>query len=154
MHKTRIVLLALLGALTSCCGGSDAGGTNPSGASSTGGGILGTWRATRAEYTSATNSALRVDIVGQGSSLTLALEATSFVLTITDPGEAPNVTNGSWRSSSDTITLTPANMPFSWQFDMNLGGNTLTLTGGSVEFDFNADGAYEQARLNLTLVRQ
>jgi hypothetical protein len=95
-----------------------------------------------------------VDTVAQGSSLTLALEVSSFVLTITDPGEAPNVTNGTWRSSSDTLTLTPAGMPFSWQFDMNLNGNTLTLTGAGVEFDFNADGVFEQARLNLTLVRQ
>jgi hypothetical protein len=45
-------------------------------------------------------------------------------------------------------------MPFSWQLDMNRSGNTLTLTGGAVEFDFNADSALEQARLNLTLVRQ
>ena len=45
------------------------------------------------------------------------------------------------------MTLTPAGMPFSWVFDMELNGNTLTLTGGSVEFDFNADGAFEQARL-------
>jgi hypothetical protein len=155
MRISRIALLAVVGALVGC-GGGDGGGSggNPAGASATGGGLTGTWRATRAEYVSASNSSLRVDTVAQGSSLTLALEASSFVLTISDPGEAAGVTNGTWRSSSDTLTLSPAGMPFSWQFDMNLSGNTLTLTGGAVEFDFNADGAFEQARLNLTLVRQ
>ena len=155
MRISRIVVLAAVGALIGCGGGGDNdGGGNPGSASSTGGGLVGTWRATRAEYVSATNSALKVEIVAQGSNLTLALEASTFVLTITDPGEAPNVTNGTWRSSSDTMTLTPAGMPFSWQFDMNLSGNTLTLTGAAVEFDFNADGALEQAGLSLTLVRQ
>lgn len=153
MRIPPIAALAVLGALVGC-GGGDGGGSNPASASATGGGLTGTWRATRAEYVSASNSSLRVDIVTQGSNLILALEASSFVLTITDPGEAPNVTNGTWRSSSDTLTLSPAGMPFSWQFDMNLSGNTLTLTGGAVEFDFNADGAFEQARLNLTLARQ
>ena len=99
-------------------------------------------------------SSLRVDVVAQGTKLVLALTAGSFALTITDPGESPQVTNGSWTSSRDTMTLTPSGMPFSWVFDMNLSGNTLTLTGGSVEFDFNADGALEQAKLNLTLARQ
>jgi hypothetical protein len=153
MRISAVTAFAIVGALTGC-GGGDGGGSSPAGASATGGGLTGTWRATRAEYTSASNSNLRVDTVAQGSSLTLALEVSSFVLTITDPGEAPNVTNGTWRSSSDTLTLTPAGMPFSWQFDMNLNGNTLTLTGAGVEFDFNADGVFEQARLNLTLVRQ
>ena len=87
-------------------------------------------------------------MVAQGTSLTLVLDSSSFVLTITDPGHTPRVTTGSWTSSRDTMTLTPSGVSFSWVFDMNLSGSTLTLTGGSVEFDFNADGSYEQAQLD------
>lgn len=148
MQTSRILVLAVAAALAGC-GGSD----NPSGSSSTDGGLLATWHATRAQYTSVANPGLSVDTVAQGSSLTLTLDATTFVLTITDPGEAPQVTNGTWTSTRDTITLTPAGMSFSWQFDMSLNGNTLTMTGGSVEFDFNADDSFEQARLDLTLSR-
>jgi len=154
MHTFRIALVAVAGALVACGGGSDGAGSSPTGSSATGGGLVGTWRATRAEYASATNSSLRVEVVAQGTSLTLVLDSGSFVLTITDPGHTPRVTTGSWTSSRDTMTLAPSGVSFSWVFDMNLSGSTLTLTGGSVEFDFNADGSYEQAKLNLTLVRQ
>jgi len=155
MRIFRIALVAVAGALVACGGGgSDGAGGSPTGSSAAGGGLSGTWRATRAEYASAMNSSLRVEVVAQGTSLTLVLDAASFVLTITDPGHTPRVTTGSWTSSRDTMTLKPSGVSFSWVFDMNLNGNTLTLTGGSVEFDFNADGSYEQAKLNLTLVRQ
>ena len=86
MRISPIAVLAIVGALIGCGGGGDGGGGSPAGASATGGGLIGTWRATRAEYVSASNSSLRVDTVAQGSSLTLALEASSFALTITRPG--------------------------------------------------------------------
>jgi hypothetical protein len=150
----HVAAVAMASAFAACGGGSNGGSSSPTSPGASGGGLAGTWRATRAEYVSATNSSLRVDVVAQGTTVNLALTTNTFTLTITDPGQSPKVTNGGWTSSRDTMTLTPAGMPFSWVFDMELNGNTLTLTGGSVEFDFNADGAFEQARLNLTLARQ
>ena len=40
------------------------------------------------------------------------------------------------------------------QFDLTLSTNTLTLTGGHCDFDFNGDDQGEEARLNLVLARQ
>lgn len=117
-------------------------------------GLEGTWRATSAEYVSPTNAGMRIEIVSQGSNVTLVLTGTNFTLTVPDPRVPSRVTNGSWISTSDTMTLTPAGVPFSWVFDKNLNGNNLTLAGGRVEFDFDANGSFEQAVLNLALVRQ
>ncbi len=101
-----------------------------------------------------TTSSKRVDVVASGTTVTLALTGSSFVFTMTDPGQTPNATNGTWTSSKDTMALTPAGMSWSWQFDMNQNGNNLTLNGASVEFDFAANGYREQAKLYMTLVRQ
>ncbi len=154
VFATLVVAIVAVG-----CGGSDSSGgsssspTGPSGSSAPQG-LEGTWKATKAEFVSVATSSKRVDVVAHGTTVTLALTGANFVLTMTDPGQAPNVTNGTWTSSSDTMALRPAGMTWSWQFDMALSGNSLTLNGASVEFDFAANGAYEQARLYMTLARQ
>jgi hypothetical protein len=156
----RAVFATLVVAIIAAgCGGSESSGgssstpTSPSG-SSTPQGLEGTWKATKAEFVSASSSSKRVDVVAQGTTVTLALTGSNFVLTMTDPGKAPNVTNGTWTSSSDTMSLRPAGVTWSWQFDMAQSGNTLTLNGANVEFDFAANGVYEQAKLYMTLARQ
>jgi len=93
-------------------------------------------------------------VVAQGTLVTLALTGSNFVFTIADPGKPPNVTNGTWTSSRDTMALKPNGVTWSWQFDMTQSGNNLTLNGASVEFDFAANGVFEQAKLYMTLVRQ
>jgi hypothetical protein len=116
--------------------------------------LIGTWRATKAEFVSVANSNTKVDIIAQGSTLTLVLSSNAFVLTITDPGQNPEVSNGAWSSSIDVLTLVPSS---GWQgesqFDMSLSGNQLTLTGGHMPFEFTP-GNPEEAILNLILVRQ
>jgi hypothetical protein len=117
--------------------------------------LAGTWRATRAEFVSRASSSLRVDVVSQGTTMVLTLASNNaYTLTITDPGHSPQATTGTWSSSTDVLTLRPTGMPFSIEFDMTMSGSTLTLTGGSVEFDFNADGVNEEATLNATFARQ
>jgi hypothetical protein len=114
-------------------------------------GLIGTWRATQAEFVSAANSNTRVDIIAQGSTLTLLLETTNFTLTIDDPGADPNVTTGTWSASKDVLTLTPSGASGNTQFDMTQSGNNLTLRGGHVQFAF--DDTSEEAILNMVLVR-
>jgi hypothetical protein len=115
--------------------------------------LIGTWQATKAEYVSVANSNTKVDIVAQGSTLTLLLSASTYVLTITDPGQNPEVINGSWSKSIDTLTLTPSGGSSDSVFDMSLSSDTLTLTGGGAWFDFTP-GNFEDATLNLILERQ
>ena len=137
--------------------GSSSGGssspTSPSGATSPQG-LEGTWKATKAEFVSAANASKRADVVTQGTIVTLAITGSSFVLTMADPGKPPTVTNGTWTSTRDTMSLKPNGVTWSWQFDMSQSGNNLTLNGASVEFDFAANGVFEQAKLYMTLVRQ
>jgi hypothetical protein len=116
--------------------------------------FIGTWNATKAEFVSIANSSMKVDIIAGGSNLVLVFSSNTFTLTITDPGQNPNVATGTWSSSIDTLT-------FNWttgysgesQFDFSLNGNNLTLTGGHVPFYFTP-GNPEEAILNLILVRQ
>jgi hypothetical protein len=116
--------------------------------------IKGTWDATKAEYVSVANSSTKVDIIVQGSTVVLVFNSSTFSLTITDPGEAPWVANGTWSASIDTMTLTwTSGFSGESQFDFVLDGDELTLTGGHVPFEFTA-GSPEEAILNLILVKQ
>jgi hypothetical protein len=137
-------------------GGSSGGSSSPAApsGSSTPQGLDGTWKATKAEFVSVANSSRKVDVVSQGTVVTLVFSGSNFVFTIADPGQSPNVTNGTWTSTRDTMSLKPNGVTWSWQFDMAQNGNSLSLSGASVEFDFAANGVMEQARLSMTLVRQ
>ncbi len=146
-------MFLVLGTLTGC-DKSPTSPTNGSGPSPGPQGLEGTWRATTAEYVSATNPNLRAELISQGRIVTLVLTGTNFTFTVPDPRVPLAVTNGSWTSSLDTITLSPAGVPFSNVFDFTLNGNGLRLTGGRVEFDFDANGSFEQAVLNMSLTRQ
>lgn len=117
--------------------------------------LIGTWQATKAEYVSVADSNIKVDIIAEGSTLSLVLSSGTFVLTITDPGPGtdPVVANGTWSKSIDTLTLVPATGWFGEsQFDMSLSGVTLMLTGGHIPFSFTP-GNPEEAILNLILVK-
>jgi hypothetical protein len=116
--------------------------------------FIGTWHATKAEFVSAADPNTKVDIVAGGSTVTLVLDNTSAVLTITDPGEDPVVYSATWSASSDILTLTwTSGLNGEAQFDYALNGDNLTMEGGHVPFDFT-EGDLEEAILNLILVRQ
>jgi hypothetical protein len=127
---------------------------SPTGPGSTPQGLVGTWNATRAEFVSQANSSLRTDVVAQRTTVVLVLNAGTYTFTMTDPGQAPNATNGTWSASTDVLTLKQTGRSGDTQFDMTQSGNNLTLNGGHVQFDFGADGSVEEALLNMTLVRQ
>jgi hypothetical protein len=137
---------------SSSSSGDSSSPSSPSGSSSSG--LEGSWKATSAVFVSTANSSKRTDVVAQGAVVTLALTGSTFALTFTYPDKAPNVTNGTWTSSKDTMSLKPTGMSWAWQFDMNQSGNTLSLSGASFEFDFSGTGVAEQAKLSMTLARQ
>ncbi len=116
--------------------------------------LTGTWNATIAEYVSVANTSIKTDIITSGSTLVLILNTSTYTMTITDPGESPEIINGSWTHSIDTLTLTPSGGTSNMVFDLNLiDDNTMGLTGGGAWFDFTA-GNFEDATLNLRLSRQ
>lgn len=117
-------------------------------------GFLGTWNATKAEYTSVANSSTKVDIVAGGSTVVLVLNASTFTLTITDPGESPVAAGGTWSASVDVLTLTwTSGSSGESQFEYTLSGDSLTLNDGHMMHDFTP-GSPEEAILDLILHRQ
>jgi hypothetical protein len=116
--------------------------------------FLGTWNATKAEFTSIANSGTHVDIVAGGSTVVLLLNATTFTLTTTDPGESPVIASGTWSASTDILTLTwTSGGSGETQFEYALSGDNLTLNDGHMMFDF-MPGSFEEALLDLVLHRQ
>jgi hypothetical protein len=149
----RILLLMTTASIAASCGGGGDGGSSPT--SPSGQALAGTWKATKAEFVGATNSSLRVEIVGMGTTFVLTFESSgTYTQKITDPGQAGQTTTGTWSASKDVLTLKPTGMSGDIQFDMTLNGATLTLNGGHVWFDVNLDSRDEESLAYLTLVRQ
>lgn len=141
MRKTTLlapVVIAVFAA-AGCGGGSPAGPVYRP--------LEGTWTATKAEYVSVADPVRTVDIVAQGSTVTLVLSESTFNLTIVDPGEAPEVTVGSWTASVATLTLSPVGTTTPWVFTMDQGWDTMILSGAHVAFAFG--GSPEEAILTV-----
>lgn len=143
--------LVLATALTPACGSDSGGGSNP--AAPTPQTLEGTWRATKAQFVSVANSSRQVDIIAQGSTVTIAYAGTNYTYSQTESGKQQQVQTGTWSASTDVMTMRPTGVTWNIQFNMTFGGNNLTLNGGSVQFDFN-NGVFEEAKLNMNLVRQ
>jgi hypothetical protein len=144
MRKAALIIIIALAflAAASCKGTS----TSPTLQAPT-----GTWQCTRAEYVSVADPSQRVNIVSEGATVTLVLEASTFTFKISYPGEDPTVTTGSWTYTSDTMTLAPSGTSFTWVFNMTLSGKGMTLSGAHVQFDFS--GTMEEATLTMVLTR-
>jgi len=115
--------------------------------------LLGTWDATKVEFVRVANTQDRADIVNLGGAFTITLAANNMCQgTLTFPDTPPENVTGTWSASADVFTLQWTGDQFETQFDMVLAGNTLTLTGGDVDYDFGAGD--EAAKLNVTLVKR
>ncbi len=148
MFRRYVILLALLSPFVAACSDDD-----PTGPSSTD--LEGTWTVTRIEFVSVADPGVSVDLMDEGVTATLALEADGdFFLTVVDPVEGEETFNGHWMYT-DVLTLEHMGGQFvgEWQFDVSLTGNTLRLTGADAEFDFDNDDVDEPAKLNLTATR-
>ena len=116
--------------------------------------LIGTWDATKAEFTSVANSSTKVDIIPQGWTLVLVFNASTFTMTIQEPGQAAWVGRGTWRISFDLVTFTwSSGMNGESQFDFNCIGSQLTLEGGHMPHEFTS-GNLEEAILNLIATKR
>ena len=117
--------------------------------------LVGTWDATAIQLTSVANPATVVELVSEGASGRLVLQADGgFGLSVGIPGEPTEFGNGDWGATAVlTLVFGDGDIQGSWQFDINLNGNTLQLTGADTEWDFDEDGTDDPAKLNLSLVR-
>lgn len=147
MRKRSLVSFLIVAALA--LGGGCKSSTGPEDRDD----FIGNWGATKAEFVSLADSNTKVDIVAQGSTVTLVFDATTAILTITDPVDGPTSYSATWAASTDVLTLTWTSGMFGEsQFDFVLSGDHLTMEGGHMPFEFTP-GNVEEALLNLTLVR-
>jgi hypothetical protein len=115
--------------------------------------LEGTWTATSAEFVLKSDTSTKVDIVDEGSTVTLVLGSSTFTLTTNDTRPEETSLSGTWSKTTDTLTLAPAGADYTIVFDMALSGSTLTLEGGGVMFDFTSTGTLEDAELNMVLAK-
>jgi hypothetical protein len=100
--------------------------------------ITGTWIATRATYVSVADPNKSVDLVAQGSTVTLVMGESAFNLSIQTPGQNPTVYIGTWTQTFDGLELTPQGATSPWVFSAALGYQTLSLGGAHVTHDFGS----------------
>jgi hypothetical protein len=119
--------------------------------------LVGTWNATKVEYTPDGGGAA-FDLIDNGGSATLTLSASGTLTgTFTFAGQSDEI-DGTVSLANGRLTLTEpgegGDPPEVTVFDVTLSGNTLTLTSDDVEFDFNFDGENEPASVVIVGVKQ
>jgi hypothetical protein len=137
-----VATVGLVLAVTAC---SDSGPSADS--------FVGTWNASKAEFVRVADATDKVEIVAQGGTFQITFNADStWAAIITAPQILPDTSHGTWSSSIDVLTLVTVGLSGQTQFDFVLSGNTLTLTGGHVTWDFGTGD--EEALLNVTAAKQ
>lgn len=117
--------------------------------------IVGTWNATKFEFTNAADTTEKVDIIPLGGGLNLIISSqATYNATIKFPGETPIVETGQIIAKTSTTILLLPNNGDSYSFDYVLSQNMLTLINENADFDFDDDGVDEPAILFILLVRQ
>ena len=69
------------------------------------------------------------------------------------PGGVSDTLNGAWDMNEDQFTVEPIPTSYYLIWAMSLNGNTLTLTGAGMTYDFDGVGGPDPADHNMTLVR-
>ena len=114
--------------------------------------LAGTWEATAAVMTSVAEPTVSFDLIAEGGTLTIVLNADGgYVFTSAFPGEAPEIEIGTYSVAGDVLTITAVGEDPE-TFTIARDGDTMTLTGDD-DFDFNDDQVDEPATLVITMAR-
>lgn len=119
--------------------------------------LVGTWNATKVEFTPDAGGA-PFDLIANRGSATLTLTAEGTLTgSFTFAGQSDEI-DGTVSLANGRLTLTEpgegSDPPDVTVFDVSLSGNTLTLTSDDVEFDFNFDGQDEPASVVIVGEKQ
>jgi hypothetical protein len=113
--------------------------------------LLGSWSATRWQYTSRTLRA--VDVVCElGGTVTLSLSAESYVLTWSVAQQASRSVGGALRVVGDRLELRAQGRDEAEAVTFRRGGETLALSSEASAWDFDGNGD-EAAAFVAVLVR-
>ena len=143
-HAATVALVTIL---FTVCGKDNPTGPKPSE-------ITGRWTATKVEYVSKAAPATRVDLIALGTAVVVSIGSDkNFLYVETPSGGSPDTTTGVWSMDGDIFKVTPTGMAFSWEWKATLSGNSLSLTGADMEYDFDGNSIPEQADQDMALVR-
>ncbi len=118
--------------------------------------LTGTWTATKFEFTNKDNPAQTIDLVQQGFSVTIKIEADgSYALTIAFAGQVREQEEGTITIDGNQITVDPEgddpddpeDDPITTEFE--LSDNTLKFNIENTSWDFDNDGTDEAASLEV-----
>ncbi|GBD32291.1 hypothetical protein HRbin33_01255 [bacterium HR33] len=110
--------------------------------------LVGTWNATKLEFTNKSNPLQKVDVVPLGARLTIVVEPSGRAISTFSFQDFSDVDTSQIVIRGDTLLVDDRRLLFT------LSGNTLTITDNNESFDFNQDGAEEPATLLAVLLRQ
>ena len=106
-----------------------------------GDGLLGSWSATRWQYTSRATPDRVVDVVtGLGGSVTLSLSAQAYVLTWAVPGLGDGTIGGALAIEDGRLALIPAGAGLAESLAFRLASATLALSCDASSWDFDGSG--------------
>ncbi|MGI9544268.1 MAG: hypothetical protein ACR2MX_13495 [Cyclobacteriaceae bacterium] len=120
--------------------------------------IAGSWNATQAIFSKASvGPGMQVDVVADGGSVTLQIQSNgNFTVTVTESGEAPDVSTGRLGFDEDLLVISFDDDPDEFEFfGITHNEPNMTIQGGngSAGFDFDDDGVEEPANIDFVLVR-
>jgi hypothetical protein len=137
---TGVLVAAMVAAGCSSDGGS---GPSPSD-------VSGAWQLTKMQFVSQANPQLSVDLIAQGGTATMTIDADkTFVIILNAPSTPTETIAGTWSLSGSVLTMVRTGKSGDLQFQVTLTAQTIKLAGASVEFDVNDDGTDEPATLNI-----
>ncbi len=122
--------------------------------------LAGNWEATSASFIR-DSDAMSVEIIGDGGTVTMAVQSSGrFTMTI-DPSDRPAYTVSGemfWEiwEGNYYFSIEWADYPGDWDsYGATLTGDTFEIFGGfdTGEYDFDNDGTSESARISFTFVR-
>jgi hypothetical protein len=105
------------------------------------------------EFTNPANPAQQVDLIVEEWTYVITLNADgTYDAVLDDPDGPPEAISGVWEASVDVFRLKDDTEPWWQEFDMSRSGNTLTLTGADLNFDFGEGDV--SAKLDVVLVKR
>ena len=115
--------------------------------------LIGTWDATKLEFTNPANPVQHVDLILEGWTYVMILHADgTYAATLDDPDGPPEAITGVWEVTIDVFRMKDDTEPWWREFDLSRSGNTLTLTGADLNFDFGEGDI--SAKLDVVLVKR
>jgi len=120
--------------------------------------ISGSWNATQAIFSrTGPGPGAQVDVVAEGGSVTLQIQNDGrFTVTVTESGEAPEISTGRLGFDEDLLVISFDDDPEEFEFfGITHNEPNMTIQGGngSAGFDFDGDGVEEAANIDFVLVR-